>query len=108
MINSFLLKRKLKSDNCSKEGIHMRKSGIRSLGRATVFLLTLSVFMLFGIFQWNAEAFTLKVVDQAGNPVQGFRWMVEEDTTNVVTPGTFSARTLGVDIHTTYAPGKAK
>ena len=63
--------------------------------------------MLSGIFQWNAEAFTLKVVDQAGNPVKGFRWLVEEDTTNVVTPGTFSARTLGVNIHTTYAPVKA-
>ena len=54
----------------------------------------------------QADAFTLKVVDNDGNPVTGYRWLVEEDTTNVVTPGTFSARTLGVNIHTTYAPVK--
>ena len=55
----------------------------------------------------SAGAFTLSVEDQNGNPVTGFRWLVEEDTTNVVTPGTFSARTLGVNIHGTYAPVQA-
>ena len=40
--------------------------------------------------------------------MNGFRWLVEEDTTNVVTPGTFSARTLGVNIHGTYAPVATK
>jgi hypothetical protein len=59
-------------------------------------------------FQTSADAFTLSVVDEKGNPVRGFRWLVEEDTTNVVTPGTFSANTLGVNIHTTYAPVAAK
>ena len=54
------------------------------------------------------QAFTVNVVDQDGNPVNGFRWLVEEDTTNVVTPGTFSARTLGVNIHGTYAPVATK
>ena len=56
------------------------------------------------VFQASADAFTLSVVDEKGTPVRGFRWLVEEDTTNVVTPGTFSARTLGVNIHGTYAP----
>jgi hypothetical protein len=66
-------------------------------------------FLLFTLaFQADAEAFTLKVVDENGNAVTGFRWLVEEDTTNVVTPGTFSARTLGVNIHGTYAPVVAK
>jgi len=67
----------------------------------------LVLLLSFAVLQ-NAEAFTLKVVDDAGNPVNKYRWMVEEDTTNVVTPGTFSARTLGVNIHTTYAPVKQR
>jgi hypothetical protein len=56
----------------------------------------------------QADAFTLKVKDDTGNPVNKYRWMVEEDTTNVVTPGTFSPNTLGVNIHTTYAPVKKR
>lgn len=67
----------------------------------------LVLLLSFAVLQ-NAEAFTLKVVDDAGNPVNKYRWMVEEDTTNVVTPGTFSARTLGVNIHTTYSPVKQR
>ncbi|NJD55076.1 MAG: hypothetical protein FIA94_01580 [Nitrospirae bacterium] len=68
-----------------------------------VFVLLLSFSALL-----DAEAFTLKVKDDAGDPVKNYRWLVEEDTTNVVPPGTFSARTLGVNIHTTYAPVQKK
>jgi hypothetical protein len=66
------------------------------------------VFLFCIFLQSEVYAFTLKVKDKEGNPVNGFRWLVEEDTTNVVTPGVFSSRTLGVNIHGTYAPVKLK
>jgi len=52
----------------------------------------------------EAQAFTLNVVDQNGNPVSGFRWLVEEDTTLPVTPGALVADSLSLNIHTSYAP----
>lgn len=66
------------------------------------------VFFFFLSLQSNSLAFVLVVKDEDKNPVNGFRWLVEEDTTNVVTPGVFSAKTLGVNIHGTYAPVVAK
>jgi hypothetical protein len=44
------------------------------------------------------------VVDEAGT-LSRVSWLVEEDTTNGHA-GVFSARTLGVNIHGTYAPVK--
>jgi hypothetical protein len=86
----------------TEEGIPMKRN-VSNSGKLKWYLL--AFFLLFALgFYAHAEAFTLRVVDERGNPVTGFRWLVEEDTTNVVTPGTFSARTLGVNIHTTYAP----
>ena len=79
------------------------KKFVRMFGKGIVLCLALFTLCL----AWMpamVQAFTVNVVDQNGNPVSGFRWIVEEDTTNVVTPGTFSARTLGVNIHGTYAP----
>ena len=35
----------------------------------------------------QAARFTLNVVDPDGNPVSGFRWLVEEDNTHPVIPG---------------------
>jgi len=52
----------------------------------------------------SAHAFTLSVVDEAGVPVSGFRWLVEEDTTHPVTPGAHVADSLSVSIHKSYAP----
>lgn len=69
------------------------------------FLLWLLLFVVCLVSMPTlSHSLTVRVEDQDGNPVNGFRWIVEEDTTNVVTPGTFSARTLGVNIHGTYAP----
>ena len=49
----------------------------------------ISVFLFFISFNSDAQAFTLKVVDDDGNPITtGFRWLVEEDNTFHVTPGT--------------------
>ena len=68
---------------------------------------------LFGIlFQPEARAFTLHVVDDNGNPITtGFRWLVEQDNTFLATPGTAnpspglpSSHTLGVNIHRSHSP----
>jgi hypothetical protein len=81
----------------------LKENRLKRLGKSLVFGLALFVAYVVWIPSMG-QAFTVTVVDQDGNPVNGFRWLVEEDTTNVVTPGTFSARTLGVNIHGTYAP----
>jgi len=54
--------------------------------------------------QSGVQAFTLNVKDSDGNPVKGFRWLVEEDTTNYVTPGQIRSDSLGVNIFNSYAP----
>jgi hypothetical protein len=67
--------------------------------------LMLPIFLLFFLaFQTPASAFTLKVVDQDGNPVKGFRYLVEEDPTYEVVPGTIVTDSPGIGIHKSYAP----
>jgi hypothetical protein len=60
----------------------------------------------------NALAFTVNVVDAAGNPVNGFRVLVEEDTTHdpepgvhkPVVPGDAAQNTLAISLHRSHAP----
>ncbi|HEY0721272.1 MAG TPA: choice-of-anchor Q domain-containing protein [Gammaproteobacteria bacterium] len=54
--------------------------------------------------QAAATSFTLNVVDHAGNPVNGFRWLVEEDTTFAVTPGVHTTQALALGFHTSHNP----
>jgi hypothetical protein len=48
----------------------------------------------------------LNVVDPQGNPVIGFRWLLEEDTTTWTLPGTVQVNppSIGLDIINSYAP----
>jgi hypothetical protein len=66
-------------------------------------LLVFTSCLLFGS---PAAAFTVEVVDPLGNPVSGFRWLVEEDTTTWSTPGIPQVNPPGIslDIHSSYAP----
>jgi large repetitive protein len=60
----------------------------------------------------QATPFTFSVVDPAGNPVTGFRWLVEVDTTHdpepgvhkPVVPGHPELNTLSVGLHRSHAP----
>jgi hypothetical protein len=54
----------------------------------------------------EALAFKLKVVDQNGNPVRGFRWLVEEDTTADITPGVYQppSQTVRLSVYRTGSP----
>lgn len=60
--------------------------------------------MLVAAFVNPAAAFDLNVVDTNNNPVSGFRWQVEEDTTHYVIPGAQVADSVGLEIHNSYAP----
>ena len=46
----------------------------------------LLVLLFFATFVAQAASFTLNVVDHNGNPVNGFRWLLQEDTTFHVDP----------------------
>lgn len=54
----------------------------------------------------EALAFKLKVVDQNGDPVRGFRWLVEEDTTADITPGVYQppSQTVRLSVYRTGSP----
>ncbi|MEN8135838.1 MAG: multicopper oxidase domain-containing protein [Thermodesulfobacteriota bacterium] len=61
-------------------------------------------------WQTAASGFTLNVVDHAGAPIaNGFRWLLEEDNTNmpvIPTPGeaVTATKSVSLDIHKSYAP----
>ncbi len=57
-----------------------------------------------GVLAPAALALTVHVTDEAGAPVGGFRWMVEEDTTTVTVPGAQVADSVSLVIHKSYAP----
>ena len=52
----------------------------------------------------SALGFTLTVVDGNDDPIQvGYRWLLEEDTTNLVRPGVPSTTSISVSIGTSYS-----
>lgn len=73
--------------------------------------LLAALWLTVAMVHSQASAFTLQVVDPQGNPIpNGFRWMVEEDTTNWTVPGvsTVNPPSIDLDIHKSYAPVVAK
>jgi len=63
-----------------------------------------SVF-LFSLFSLSdLQAFNLTVVNETGAAVNGFRYLVEEDTTQPVSLGVHDPNSLSVNIHRSYAP----
>jgi hypothetical protein len=77
-------------------------------------LQTLAALLISLLWTLSAQALTINVQDPDGNPVSGFRWLIEEDTTNPVTlpqndpplPGDAAlvSDSLSVDIHKSYSP----
>ncbi|MEW8322648.1 MAG: hypothetical protein AB2606_08365 [Candidatus Thiodiazotropha taylori] len=66
--------------------------------------LQLFVFLClsFLVTALNAASLTINLVDQAGNPVNGFRWMLERDNTYAVdpqTPATTADELLSLGFH---------
>ncbi|MEW6251351.1 MAG: hypothetical protein AB1716_11935 [Planctomycetota bacterium] len=60
--------------------------------------------VLAGQITAGALAFEIRLQDQSGAPVNGFRWLVEADNTNQPEPGVGTATCLAVDIHASHAP----
>lgn len=52
----------------------------------------------------TAADFTINVVNEDGAPVPGFRWLLEEDTTLPVAPGTHVTDSQALSFHTSHTP----
>ena len=66
--------------------------------------------ILVSMMVWPAAALslTVNVVDHGGNSVSGFRWLLEEDNTNLTIPGTVVSNSISLDIHKSHAPVVSK
>lgn len=49
-------------------------------------------------------AINVSVVDHSGTAVDGFRWLVETDSTHATTPGVRDVNALSVSFHNSDAP----
>ena len=70
-------------------------------------MLFIALTLLFLTTAANAARFNLNVVDAAGNPVDGFRWMIQEDTTFSVdpnNPATTADELLSLSFHSSFHP----
>ena len=68
-------------------------------------------FLLFGLALWmgvafvsGAHAFTLNVTGSDGKPVTSYRWLLEEDNTNLTVPGANVSDSISNSIHNSYTP----
>ena len=78
----------------------------RSQKASTKWLLA-TLVVLYGLLATSlvhAARFNVNVVDQDGNPVTGFRWLLEEDTTWDTQPGVHTTDTLALGFHTSHTP----
>jgi hypothetical protein len=76
------------------------KSGFKFISILTVLLALLTGTAGTAL----AAQFTINVVNEAGAPVPGFRWLLEEDTTLPVTPGSHVTDSLALSFHTSHTP----
>ena len=68
------------------------------------YLVAGAVIFLCMLLHTDAGAFTLNVIGPDGAPVTGYRWLLEEDLTYHVQPGTQDPETLAVKFHRSYMP----
>ena len=70
-------------------------------GTIAIFLFALVTGALFAM---NANALDVNVVGSSGSGVNGFRWLLEEDNTNITVPGESVRVSISTDIHNSHAP----
>ncbi len=89
----------LKSEN---NGTPLRRNMfLAKYGQLTGGLIAAAVLASCNI----AQALTLRIVDGDGNAItNGFRWMLEEDTTTPTVPGVATNVSPGLVIHKSHAP----
>lgn len=81
----------------------MKKKLNTTQGRTwSFFLIFLTISALIAA---NANAVIVNVADPEGTPIGvGFRWLLEEDNTNVTVPGVPARVSISTDIHNSHAP----
>jgi hypothetical protein len=88
-----------------RKGGETMKTGIFWKRNKSLQLLLGFLILLIGTFVYSqARAFTLAVEDPDGGGVAGFRWLLEEDNTNVTNPGSTTLEDISISIHNSYAP----
>ncbi|MCF8120659.1 MAG: hypothetical protein K9L83_10660 [Deltaproteobacteria bacterium] len=85
-----------------------KRLGERKIGDLQRIILVVFLVCLWTVLASDAGAFTLNVTGSDGGPVGSFRWLLEEDNTNLTTPGALVADSVSVDIHNSYAPVVAR
>lgn len=67
------------------------------------------MLLVVGLVVWlpahaAPTSFSVQVKDHAGNPVSGFRWLLEEDLTYAVNPGVHTTETASLGFHISHSP----
>ena len=84
-------------------GSTLKRKGAKTTDRWSVVIVAIA--LAFSVLAAGpANAFDLTVVDENGNGVWPFRYLLEEDNTHPVTPGTVVADSLSLSIHNSHAP----
>ncbi|MCF8128866.1 MAG: hypothetical protein K9N10_10150 [Deltaproteobacteria bacterium] len=82
-----------------------RSFGLTGRRNAFKSFLLLGLAVLLGfMFATGAGAFTLTVTGSDGTPVTSYRWLLEEDNTNLTVPGANVSDSISNSIHNSYAP----
>jgi hypothetical protein len=83
-----------------------RSRWIRSWGGAGKWCFALAVAALGALLHSEALATRVSVVDQNNQPVRGFRWLLEEDTSRAITPGVYQPpdNTVRLSVYRSYSP----
>ena len=82
-----------------------RSFGIRNRRDAFKRFLLFGLALFMGVaFASGAHAFILNVTDSDGKPVTSYRWLLEEDDTNLTVPGANVSDSVSNTIHNSYAP----
>ncbi len=85
-----------------------RGIGIGAFRKMALTVSALCLFLVAGLTAWARAPLTIVVRDPAGNNVSGFRYLIEEDTTEHTVPGLPVTDSIGTVIHKSYAPVVAK
>ncbi|MBL3527703.1 MAG: hypothetical protein JMN29_08385 [gamma proteobacterium endosymbiont of Lamellibrachia anaximandri] len=72
-------------------------------GKTGVFNFAIALSML-AVSAAHSGQVTLNVQDQSGAPVNGFRWLIQEDTTYAVTPDVSTGDMLSLGFHRSNHP----
>ncbi len=79
---------------------------LRMTSNTWKWLLAIAVVMVAALAHSEAQATRVTVVDENNQPVKGFRWLLEEDTSRAITPGVYQPpeSTVRLSVYRSYSP----